>query len=425
VGPYADAGPDTAICFGASATLVASGGGTYLWSTGDTTSTITVSPMVTTSYYLTVTATCTDYDTVTVFVNPLPIVTATASPPSIINGGSTTICGGGANTYTWTSAPPDPSLTGQTNADCPVVSPTNLTSYHVLGIDTNGCSNTAMVSVIVIPIYPVVDFWGDSLSGCQPLKVSFHDNSTKTVPGSKYYWEFGDGTHSSVKDPVAYYTEPGIYTVTLTVTNPGPLSSTLTVQDYVEVFANPDAAISTSPEHMTDILDPSFFFYDISTGNPTQWLWDFGDGTFDTQKNTYHTFSLDNYYLNYHLMEDTGFQTVKLTTMTAHGCSDTATTRVLIKPAYGIYIPNAFTPNNDGKNQDFCIKGYGLVRETYLLVIYDRWGNEVFSSTDIDECWDGNINGKKAEQGTFVYRVVFTDTMGTKRQKVGNITLIR
>jgi len=89
-----------------------------------------------------------------------------------------------------------------------------------------------------------------------------------------------------------------------------------------------------------------------------------------------------------------------------------------------VYIPNAFTPNGDGTNDKFIIKGNGI--ENYSIDIFDRWGTNIFSTTDINEGWDGTLNGKeKSENGIYNYQIKVTDkTTGNKHNYTGEVMLI-
>jgi len=77
----------------------------------------------------------------------------------------------------------------------------------------------------------------------------------------------------------------------------------------------------------------------------------------------------------------------------SYGCRDSIIKQVEIKPAYTIYIPNAFTPNSDGTNDSFRAVGVGI--EEFKMQIFDRWGALVFESDDINTVWDGSIKGKE------------------------------
>jgi len=89
-------------------------------------------------------------------------------------------------------------------------------------------------------------------------------------------------------------------------------------------------------------------------------------------------------------------------------------------PPLSIYIPSAFTPNGDGMNDRFGAKGEGI--SDYHLLVYDRWGEVIFESTNPGDQWDGKYKGEPVEQGTYVYQV-FASGLG-KRGKTGAVSLI-
>ncbi len=215
---FADAGPDTTICLGGTATLTASGGPFFLWSTGDTTAVINVNPTITTSYIVTVTDVFSDSDTVTVFVNPLPIIVATSNPATICPGESSQLLATGAQTYQWTSNPVDNSLNGQQALDNPLVTPSTTTIYTVVGKDSNTCVNSATIAVNTSPLpSPHIFASPNPVSIFSPIVHLFDGNSTSTT----WYWDLGDGTTSTQDN--FYHTfsdqDTGRYLVTLIVSN--------------------------------------------------------------------------------------------------------------------------------------------------------------------------------------------------------------
>ena len=136
---------------------------------------------------------------------------------------------------------------------------------------------------------PVANFWGFPKSGDTSLSVTFHDISTGAPTAWK--WSFGDGTYSTQQNPVHKYSEAGIYSVTLTVSNKAG-SDTMTKHSYIDVKTAPvklAAAFSASPTSGKAPLKVGFT--DRSTGSPSSWKWSFGDGTYSTQKNPAHTYN--------------------------------------------------------------------------------------------------------------------------------------
>jgi PKD repeat protein len=147
------------------------------------------------------------------------------------------------------------------------------------------------------PVAPVADFQGSPASGDAPLTVNFTDLSTGNP--TTYSWDFGDGIGTSTaRNPSYTYNDVGTYTVTLTVTNDIG-SDTKTKSDYITVTepvpTPPIADFSASPTSGDAPLTVNFT--DLSTGNPTSWLWDFGDGVgTSTAQNPSYTYSSSGAY---------------------------------------------------------------------------------------------------------------------------------
>lgn len=170
----------TAICRGASATLSATGASSYSWAPGGaTTSSITVSPTVTTTYTLTRNNSgCSTTQTISLVVNANPTVTALSSPTVLCSGGSSTLTGGGAVSYTWNPG----ALTGNTV----VVSPTVSTQYTVTGTNAAGCTATRTVNVTVSTT-PTVTATASSATACSGSSVTLTSSGAST-----YTWTPGN-----------------------------------------------------------------------------------------------------------------------------------------------------------------------------------------------------------------------------------------
>jgi len=217
---FVDAGPDTAICIGGTAVLTATGAVQYQWNTGQNTASISVSPSITTTYVITGynISGFTDTDSVTVFVNPLPIVTATSTPATICPGATSQLQAGGAYTYVWSSNIPDISLNGQYNLPNPLVSPLASTVYTVKGTDTNSCVNTANTPVNISPLpTPMILINPNPVSVFSP-NVHIYDGS---ISSTSWFWDLGDGNTSTDADFYHTYSDldTGRYLVRLTVSN--------------------------------------------------------------------------------------------------------------------------------------------------------------------------------------------------------------
>lgn len=345
-------------------------------------------------------------------VNGTVTVTAGASAANagpnvaICIGNNTQLNATGGTGYVWA---PTSSLSNP-NIPNPIATPTVTTTYTVT-VSQGNCSSTSMVTVTVNAL-PVVSFSGQDTMGCVPLTVSFSNNTPNSVSGT---WTFGDnGTSTSLTNPVVYtYTTPGVYTVTLSITDNNGCLSSSTHNNMVTVYGLPTACFTMGPQPTT-ILESTIHFTDCSVG-AASWIWDFGDPLHNTSTQQSPTF----------IYQDTGTFTVRQIVCSIHSCCDTVDEWVHIGPYYGLYAPNSFTPNGDSRNDIFLPEGTGLDASTYHLWIYDRWGNLVFETTDLKSGWDGKIKGTKVQEDVYVWKINVDDYMHIGHEYVGHVSVIR
>jgi gliding motility-associated-like protein len=107
-----------------------------------------------------------------------------------------------------------------------------------------------------------------------------------------------------------------------------------------------------------------------------------------------------------------GTYPVTLTVTDIHGCQDEVTKNVIIKGEFGIYIPNAFTPDFDFKNDMFGPTGFGISPENYKFMIFDRWGEKLFDTDILFKPWDGFYKGTRVQEGVYVWKLFFKDING-------------
>ena len=122
-----------------------------------------------------------------------------------------------------------------------------------------------------------------------------------------------------------------------------------------------------------------------------------------------------------------GTYTIVQYAVNQYGCSAYATDFVVIEPDWSFFAPNAFTPNEDTHNDEFKVYGEGIDNSTFQLVIFDRWGKQVFVSNDLNKGWNGKVNGGAdlAQIDTYVWSVRFKDEKGDLHKFVGHVSLIR
>ncbi|MFH0893613.1 MAG: gliding motility-associated C-terminal domain-containing protein, partial [Bacteroidota bacterium] len=368
------------ICAGSSTTLTASGASTYLWNTGSTLNPLTVLPAATTTYTVTgTTAGCTGTATITVTVNPNPIVTISATPNPICAGTSSTLTASGATTYLWN--------TGSTLNPL-AVTPTVTTTYTVTGT-TAGCTGTATITITVNPV-PIASITGDTL-------ICTGTSTVLTASGgTSYLWSTSANTQTITVNPLSGTT----YTVSVSNGN---------------CTASASITINTAPNPTANAGNDTT----INLGSSAQ-LAGNGGVTFSWSPAT--DLSCNDCANPVASPQTTATYTLVVTD--ANGCTDMDTVTVNVDVLCGeVYIPNAFSPNNDGTNDLECV--FGNCIQVLNFAIYDRWGEKVFETKDTKVCWDGKYKGEFMNSGVFVYYMKATLLTGEEIERQGNITLFR
>ncbi|MGQ0827182.1 MAG: PKD domain-containing protein [Bacteroidota bacterium] len=377
---------DATICPNNCTTLNASGSGgtgiiSFSWSPGGSTgSSVSVCPLVATTYTITGTDAnnCTGTTTVIVTIDPVPVITVPND--TICQGSSTILTASGAITYTWLPATGLSSTTGSSITANPLVTST----YTVTGTNALGCTGTTTVIVTVDPTLVVTS---------TPMFICPGDSTTLSATGGvSYSWSPGTGLSATTGTSVI--AKP-LSTITYTITGTGSNGCTATTTVTVIVHPHPAANFSTSPNPIS-IFNPTVYFNDNSNGAIT-WNWNLGDinNSSSIEQNPVFTYP------------DTGRYTIRLIVTNEFGCIDTVVSQIYIKGEYTFFIPNTFTPNGDGINDGFAPKGTGIDLDDYELWIFDRWGNHIWSTQTWGEQWDGRANyGKDVAQiDTYVWKV--------------------
>ncbi len=387
-----------------------------LWSHGPTVlDPPDVAPTTTTTYYVTVYDTVNGLsatDSVTIIVNPGPTADFSA----------TTVCEGDATDFTDLSTPMTYPITtwdwtfGDGN-NSTQQNPSH--TYAVTGTydvtlyieDQHGCADQITKPVSMHPS-PQVDFTAQPTSGCEPLSVNFQNQTTISGGGSvsSLLWDFGNGNTSTAQSPSATY-GAGDYDITLTATSDNGCTSSLTMTDYINVYPNPIAEFSYSPSE-NYLLNP-VYFQDLSIG-ASQWYWDFGDGSNSDIQNPTHSF------------QNSGNFSVSLYVENQWGCSDETSMTINILNNDIIYFPNAFTPNGDGINDYFGPYGMFWSSDGYDMKIFNRYGELIFFTTDLNTHWDGRHKrtGEIVQMGVYPYRVFIRSLSGKEFLFEGQVTVV-
>ncbi|MFN8296960.1 MAG: gliding motility-associated C-terminal domain-containing protein [Chitinophagales bacterium] len=358
------------ICSGQTVQLLASGATNYTWTGGlAAISNPTTLPLTTTTTY-TVTGTtsgCTGTAVATVTVGPGLIVSVNS--PTICQGNSTQLTATGATSYTWTGG-----LAAISNPTTPTL--TTTTTYTVTGT-TNGCTGSDTSTVIIIPN----KITNISREICQGENVSIGNQSFSTNGNFSVITQSADGCDSTV-------------TLALTV---HPLPVINAISDII--LAKFDQQVQLNVSISSPVL--SYNWSPVSAVNV------------DTIKNP--TAQIKASTLFTVLVRDN------------HNCSNSDS--ILIKMVDDcsnelIYIPSAFSPNNDGVNDCFGIISPPKLTN-FRMTIFNRWGETVFNTTNELNCWDGTFKGTSVQSDSYVYIINFTCHNGTDLFKKGSVTVLK
>ncbi|MBO6514919.1 MAG: gliding motility-associated C-terminal domain-containing protein [Bacteroidia bacterium] len=278
------------------------------------------------------------------------------------------------------------------------------------------CSNASFKIDLQIKTDVDAYFVPNPIIGCQPVSVDF-DNRSDIA--QKFMWDFGDGVRDSTTlNPTHVFSKPGTYEVTLTVID----SNTCNISD---LFRRTITVVGQSDADFEFTLDPcSFEATFTSTKEALDYFWKIDDGTVYTKKKFDHVF------------EPNSTNSVTLYTNKGTLCEDSITKEIRTDVAQrNVFIPNVFTPNGDGLNDQYCVDGYLDGCDEFELSIYNRWGERVFHSKEMSRCWDGRVlNGSGIHpSGTYFYLLEITEgkfslddtSTNTSYKQSGIITLIR
>ena len=379
---------DTVVCTGGSVPLSATGGGTYSWSPASslddpTAESPLASPQDTTLYHVLITTPggCTVEDSLVVLVQygpPVPLVGDTA----MCAGDEVQLLASGGDAYAWLPAPGISDL----SIPDPLVAPVEPTTYTVTV--SNACGSTGASAFVDVHTVNAAA-WPDTLV-CPNDRLVLH-----AAGGTHFQWApVYAATDSLVLDPAV----AGIHTVTVQD------DIGCTDQATVMVSLHPPATVSAGYESVID------------WGESVP-LHAYGSGTFHWEPDS--TLSCADCQQPWASPETTTTYTVELTD--ANGCKATAQVTVYFRG--NLFVPNTFTPNGDGTNDVFLPKMHDVA--AYRLLVFNRWGELIFSTESQGEGWSGKYKGVDSPVDTYVWRIDYRENHGEGRTAYGHVNLLR
>ena len=386
---------DTTICAGDDVPLFASGGIAYNWSpslylSNPTSANPIATPPVTTEYFVSITTVdgCVVSDSVTITVYqdvPNPTI-----PPVVqmCDGSTATITVSGATTYTWSPNYQINTLTGPTV----VVSPLMDFTYYCAF--TNACG-TEIDSVLVNVISPTISAGNDTIV-CPGESAGMWASG-----GVSYTWSPAASLNNAFGATVI--ATPNVSTI-YTVIGTDPIGCTDSAFVEVELFPLP--FVQTSPNVYAVYGD----VIQLNATSPSVGVYSWSPPEFLSCATCTNPTTAPNQNITY---------TVTFTD--ENGCQAKDQVKISYDPI--IYIPNTFTPDGNQFNQGFKMVASNIV--SFELNIYNRWGELIYTMTDESDYWDGSYNGQICQDGTYIWKLTYTDFFQRKDVLNGHVNLIR
>ena len=247
--------------------------------------------------------------------------------------------------------------------------------------------------------------YNDSGTQCPGLPIYFTDKSQTTIkPVTDWSWNFGDGIFSNDQNPVHIYGSGGTYNVTLISKNIKNCVDTFVRQVLIENF-------KPSAGNDTIIVKGESVQFNATGGNNYLWT--------------------PSVYLNNPTISDplgvypdTGVYNYILKVVSAYGCEGYDTVQVWVVNQAAFFLPTAFSPNGDGKNDVFRPVAIGY-RSISFFRIYNRWGQMVYFDHNITNGWDGTFEHKQCDIGTYYWQIGYIDRFGKEAYMKGDVTLVK
>lgn len=279
--------------------------------------------------------------------------------------------------------------------------------------DSIGCTESITEDITWFPVPPLIIIEPSTFIGCPPSEIEFVNLSSPIDDTYDIQWSFGDGGVDTSISPIYTYNTPGTFDVSIEITSPIGCFTSQSFPNLISIDSLPIADFTFTPEK-ADNFEPEVQFTDQSI-RAAAWEWTFGEFGSTISQNPSYVFP------------DTGMIPVQLVITHRFGCLDTLIQFVDVEPKITYFLPNAFTPNEDGKNEFFRGGGFFRGIRDFNMKIMNRWGGIIFETQDPMEAWNGRKmnSGRLSPNGVYLVYVSYTGPRGMPNEHKGYVTLIR
>jgi gliding motility-associated-like protein len=389
--------PNTTICNGESIQLNISGGSNYEWSPALTLDdSNSANPIATPTENTTYTVTAEGGDcggggtaSVTINIDDFNF----SLGPDIVNcvtaEGQTLDAGEEGQSYLWNTGETTQTINAITTGD-----------YTVNVVSPAGCDYSDEISLINSQS-PTLAFSTPNNGSCLPATFTLNDESIPIESDAIVAWSWQvDGNNYNNSTTSIGLQNSGSYAVTLEVTTELGCVETLTIDDYLNVFSAPTPEFITEPAELSK-CDKTIELINLSSDYDSL-SWDFGDGI-----------TINEDTVNSYTYSEVSDYTIALTTINDIGCESTFYKQITPTTSIPFFAPNAFTPDSDALNEVY-IPLLGC-HENFEFWVFNRWGENIFYSNDINNGWDGTYKNQLSPIGIYSWKARYD---GTKDNQV-------
>jgi gliding motility-associated-like protein len=290
------------------------------------------------------------------------------------------------------------------------VFPDQATEY--ICILENICGEQQSAATLInVFLPPVAAIFANGSSGCDRIDVGFGYNFVSTDHTLQGVTWTINGQQYDMPDPSLTYTYSASVPATAHLTFSNGCTFDYSDELIVEVFESPQAEFYFNPDPA--IQHEVTEFVDISHGNPNIWEWYLeGEYISDEERPS-------------HIFDQTGEYWVQQIIFNENGCSDTMEHLLEVIGSFTVYVPNAFTPDGNSFNNTFKPVMFDVVPDNYEFLIFNRWGEIIFRTENLDGNWNGSFQGESVADGVYIWKVLVTDNVGLAHEYIGNVTLLR
>ncbi len=281
-------------------------------------------------------------------------------------------------------------------------------------LDEKGCKRDTFKDLTLYPASQI-GVKSDRIA-CTPAEIQFTNISTPFDSTYKMTWDFGDGKIINSFNPKRLYSTPGDYGFKVKIISPLGCETNKSYNNFIKIKQGATANFSFNPDRLTSLNNTATFKDESLFAN--RWNWYFTGRTtraYSQKQNPIQIF------------KDTGSQKIQLVVSNEFGCVDSITKLIDVEPIVTYWLPNAFTPNEDGTNDTY--KGVGFVAglNEFKMQIWNRWGELIFETNNQYEGWNGQKynKGEQSPQGVYLCVVTFTEPRGKRTELRSYSTLIR